>query len=211
MTNIRPAGAADITLAVEVLEMASRGHLERGPWDFVFPDADERRKALALLADGLPSWCHHRVVRVAEADGNAAAALSAFEATSVDGGSLAAPLGAVFEKLAFPDERAAEVGPAMMAYLSCFPEFPTGVWIVENVGTLARYRRRGLVAALLDHALEDGRQRGYASAQIACLIGNQPAQRAYEQVGFRTVEERKSSDFEALVGVPGFLRMTLSL
>jgi RimJ/RimL family protein N-acetyltransferase len=67
------------------------------------------------------------------------------------------------------------------------------------------------VGRLLEQALEAGRRAGHAHAQISCLIGNEPAQRAYEKVGFRVTEERKDAAFETLLGAPGFLRMNLAL
>ena len=55
------------------------------------------------------------------------------------------------------------------------------------------------------------RERGLATAQISCLIGNHAAQRAYEKAGFAVVEELRHAEFEAALGAPGFSRMTLAL
>ncbi|MBW2244907.1 MAG: GNAT family N-acetyltransferase [Deltaproteobacteria bacterium] len=211
MVEIRRAGPADVPLIADVLEMASRAHLDRGAWDLMFPDASDRQQALQLLAGGEPSWCHRQVFLVAEQDGEPAAALAGFEPRSIGGTELGPALGAIFQKLGFSPDRMAEVAGPMGTYLSCFPDLPEDVWIVENVGTRAAFRRRGLVAALLDHVLEEGRARGLATAQISCLIGNTPAFHAYERVGFRAVEELKTPEFHALMGEPGFMRMTLAL
>ena len=88
---------------------------------------------------------------------------------------------------------------------------PAGTWIIENVGTLESARRQGLERALLEHALELGRRGGWKEAQISCLIGNDPAQRAYERAGFEVVEELRSEAFERLIGAPGFSRMKRNL
>jgi ribosomal protein S18 acetylase RimI-like enzyme len=80
---------------------------------------------------------------------------------------------------------------------------PAGTWIVENVGTRPDCRRRGLVHALLEDALASGRRSGCMTAQISCLIGNDPAQRAYEQVGFRVVEERRDGNSSGCSARPG--------
>ncbi len=82
MSEIHLAAPADVPLLAEVLEMASRGQLERGAWDLMFPDAEERGAALRLLSGGVDSWCHYRVFRVAEVDGEPAAALSGFAPAS---------------------------------------------------------------------------------------------------------------------------------
>lgn len=209
---LRSAASADVSLIASVLEMAGRGHLERGPWDLMFPEPAERRRALEHIAGEAPlSWCHHSLFHVAEADGKPAAALCAFEAGELGDTSLAAPLFATFALLGWNEQRIAEVGPMLEPYLVCFPDMPAGTWIVENVGTREDARRRGLVRVLLDRALEQGRRRGFERAQISCLIGNDAAQRAYERAGFEVVEERRDAAFEKLIGVPGFSRMTRTL
>jgi translation initiation factor 4G len=211
-TALRPAREADVPFLAEVLCMAGRGHLPRGPWDLALPDDVERARLLDALAGGPnASWCHRSAFRVAEVDGVAGSALVAFEPSAQVDASLARPLGAALESIGWSPERIGTLAPIFGAYLTCFPEMPDGTWIIENVGTRPALRRRGLVARLLDDALERGRAGGLATAQIACLIGNEAAQRAYERAGFRIVEERKDPAFEALLGAPGFSRMRMAL
>lgn len=208
---IRRATQADVPLVARVLEMASRAHLPKGSWDFLFEDPDERRRGLEVMAGGsVPSWCHRERFHVAEADGTPAAALCTYEATTLGDTSLARPLAAACEALGWPPERLAARGPVLGAYLRVFPDSPPGVWIVENVATEPAFRRRGLVAKLLDDALERGRRAGWKSAQISVLIGNVAARTAYEKAGFASVEERCDDEFESIVGAPGFERMTQS-
>jgi translation initiation factor 4G len=210
--ELRPARAAEVPFIAEVLLMAGRGHLATGPWDLVFPDADERRRGLEALAGGaMRSWCHHSMFQVADRGGEACAALVAFEAEELGDVSLGKPLFDVFRQLAWSPARMAALGPLLAPYQRCFPDMPPGSWIVENVGTRADMRRRGMVAGLLEQALETGRSRGHRRAQISCLIGNDPAQRAYEKAGFAVVEVREDAGFERLLGSPGFSRMTLAL
>jgi translation initiation factor 4G len=211
MPEIRPAGPGDVSLVARVLELASRGHLARGAWDLVFPDATERARALTRIAGGERSWCHHSVFNVAELAGEPAAAVASFDPAALGGTELGGVLGGVFADLGWTDAQRGASVMRVVPYLRCFPDLPEGTWIVENVGTLPQARRRGLVAALLEHALEAGRARGYARAQISCLIGNEPAWRAYEAVGFEVVEERKDPEFEALLGAPGYVRMVTAL
>ncbi len=210
--EIRPARAAEGPFLAEVLLMASRGHLPLGAWDLVFPDARECRRGLERLAGGgVRSWCHHSLFQVADRDGEACAALVAFEPKELGEASLAKPMLDVFQLLGWTPERIAGVGPRLAPYLRCFPEMPAGSWIIENVGTRADQRRQGLVHALLERALETGRSRGHRRAQISCLIGNRAAQRAYEKAGFAVVEERVDAEFERRLGAPGFSRMTREL
>lgn len=209
---LRGARPTDEPFLAEVLEMAGRGHLVRGPWELTFPEAPERSVALERIAGGdVPSWCHRSVFRVAELDGEPGAALVAFDAGEVGEETLRQALLPVFAALGWTPDRMMEAGTRLAPYSRCFPDMPPGSWIVENVGTRPAARRRGLVHALLESALESGRQSGRRTAQISCLIGNDPAQRAYEKVGFRVVEERCDPEFERLLGAPGFSRMTREL
>lgn len=209
---LRRARPGDVPFIAQVLEMASRGHLERGPWDLIFPDDAERRRALEFIAgEASQSWCHHGLFHVAELDGRPCSALVTFEPGELGDSSLAAPLVESFAMLGFDEERVAAAGSRVAPVLACFPDMPAGTWIVENVGTREDARRRGLTRALLERALELGRRRGLATAQISCMIGNDSAQRAYERAGFEVVEERRDADFENMIGSPGFVRMTCAL
>ncbi len=210
--GLRRAVARDVPFVASVLEMAGRGHLERGPWDLMFPDPAERRRALEHIAEKAAlSWCHFRQFHVADVDGRAAAALCTFEPGALGDTSLAAPLYETFAMLGWSEERMASIGPLLSPYVACFPDMPAGTWIVENVGTREDVRRQGLVRVLLDAALEEGRTRGCVQAQISCLIGNDAAQRAYERAGFEVVEERRDSELERLLGAPGFSRLVRPL
>jgi ribosomal protein S18 acetylase RimI-like enzyme len=209
---VRRASARDVPFVARVLEMAGRGHLERGPWDLMFPDAAERRRALEHIAGAAtPSWCHHSQFHLIDLDGKPAAGLCAFDPGVLGDASLAAPLYETFALLGWSEERTVAVGPLLAPYVLCFPDMPAGTWIVEDVGTREDARRRGLVRVLLDAALAEGVARGCERAQISCLIGNDSAQRAYERAGFEVVEERRDPDFERLLGAPGFSRMVRSL
>ena len=85
----------------------------------------------------------------------------------------------------------------------CAPEHAPGAWIVENVATLPEFRRRGLVDQLLEEILEKGRTAGASVAEVGVLIGNDPAQRAYEKAGFAVVDEKRHPEFEAAYKCPG--------
>lgn len=76
--------------------------------------------------------------------------------------------------------------------------------MIEYVATDPAYRGRGLVQALIAHALDQGRAAGFRRATISFLIGNEPAERAYTKAGFAFAEEKRDPAFEAIIGAPGF-------
>jgi ribosomal protein S18 acetylase RimI-like enzyme len=91
------------------------------------------------------------------------------------------------------------------------PEHAPGVWIVEHVATLPEFRRRGLVDRLLVRILDEGRMRGASVADIGVLIGNDPAQRAYEKAGFEVTAEKLHPEFEAVYKCPGIRSLSRAL
>ena len=77
--------------------------------------------------------------------------------------------------------------------------------------TLPAYRGRGLVQALIDHALAAGRAAGFERASISFLIGKKLPSDAYAKAGFAFAEEKHDPAFEALTGSPGFRRFTRAI
>lgn len=209
---LRRSRPADLPFLVDVLEMASRGHLERGPWDVLFPDAGERRRALRRMASGpTVSWCHTSLFHVAEADGEPGAGLVTFEPSVLEGGSLVPVLMDTFTFLGWSEGKVLDAVSLLNPFTLCFPDMPDETWIIENVGTARTARRRGLARDLLEVALAEGVSKGFERAQISCLIGNDAAQGVYERAGFEVVEEKRDAMFERLMGSPGYSRMTRTL
>jgi ribosomal protein S18 acetylase RimI-like enzyme len=105
-----------------------------------------------------------------------------------------------------PEAREA-MGPRIAPFLTCIPETPEEAWVIEWVATSPGYRGKGLVRTLLQEIIARGRERGHAATQIGVLIGNAPAQRAYESAGFRVVDEKRHADFEQALGSSGIRRL----
>ena len=87
---------------------------------------------------------------------------------------------------------------------NCWVQGGEGDWLIEHVATLPEYRGRGLVQALIEHALQAGRAAGFKRASISFLIGNEAAERCYAKAGFAFAEEKRDPAFEAITGAPGF-------
>lgn len=209
-TRIRWGTVEDVPFLVDVVTLASRSHVPRGAWDLVFPDDDVRHRFLTcLLAAPKLSWCHHRSFLIAEVDGRPAAALSGYVegAPGMVGDDEAILAAAAVAGI--PEREVTRGFERVAPFVECLPEKLGRPWIVEWVATLPAYRRRGLVHALLLEMLAEGRGRGHGAAQISILIGNVAAERAYERVGFRLRDERRSAAFERLLGTPGIARLAI--
>ncbi len=208
--HVRPAAEADMPFLAWVQQEAARSHLPLGFWDIAFPgpDADRLRIVGRIGRASARSFCHWSGFLVAEVEGRAAAALSGYTTPSVTAGSaLYEAIGEALTAERWSETDQQEMGVRVAPFLTCLPETAEDVWVVEWVATRPEHRGKGLVHALLHEILELGRKRGHAQAQIAVLIGNTPAQRAYEGVGFRVADEKTHPDFERTVGSPGIRRL----
>lgn len=211
-TRVRRGVPEDAAALAEVCYMAGRSHCERSIYDLFVPGpygcTPERLSFLeGVLRTEYPCWMHCTKFLVAEVDGRVAAGLSAFsreEAGNRHFGRAFAEVG--WEK---PDFLA--MAERMSPYLKVDPPKPDGVWVVENVAAFPQFRRRGLINRLLEEALELGRSRGHALAQVSIITGNTPAQRAYEKVGFRVYREYADPSFQAFFGWPGMTCLRLPL
>jgi ribosomal protein S18 acetylase RimI-like enzyme len=213
-TRIRPATAADAPFVAWVMLAASRSHLPLGAWDF-YVDGPEAR-VLAFLermaTQAEPSFCRWERFLVAEVDGMPAAGLSGY--TTRDPGMLdpgPALAAASQAALAWGDAQMRVGGERLAQFLTCVTEAPADAWAVEWVATRPEFRRRGLVHELLGAIVQRGRERGHRLSQISVLLGNTPAQCAYERAGYRVVDEKRHPEFERLMGCPGIARMTRDL
>ncbi len=202
--TIRRALPLDADFIAWTILTSQRGHLPRGWFDIALnrPEAEclalVRRIALARTK----SWWHVSQFWIAEADGMPAAALCAMPA----GGTGAAARAAI-------EEVAGDMGLDGSAILrrgayarSCWIQGGDGDWLIEHVASRPSHRGRGLMQALIDHALAAGTAAGYARASISFYIGNEAAERCYAKAGFAFAEEKRDREFEALTGAPGFRR-----
>lgn len=208
--TIRPATEADAAFVAWVQQEAARSHLPYGFWDLAFLGPDEWRLAMIerIVRAEARSFCHWSKFLVAEVDGEPAAGLSAYEKPSVTAGELLfAAMGEAFRAVGWTDLQAGALHERILPFLTCVPEAAEEDWVVEWVATKPAHRGKGIMKKLLQAILARGAERGHGQSQIAVLIGNTAAQRAYEGVGFRVVDEKTSAPFEATFGIPGIRRM----
>jgi ribosomal protein S18 acetylase RimI-like enzyme len=206
---IRESLPEDVPFLAWVVLAASRSHVACGAWDLAVPGSDDVRLRFLerLLTSEQPHWCHARGFRVAEVDGEPAAALSGYAPDDSGLQSAGEAISECARALGWTDEKIGEAFRGLAVFLGCLPPDEPGAWVIEWVATSAEQRRRGLVQQLLEAELAHGADRGHSVSQISILSGNTAAQRAYERAGYAYVDERRSAVFERAVGCPGLLRM----
>jgi ribosomal protein S18 acetylase RimI-like enzyme len=211
-TIIRPAKPQDAVTVARLMYIAGQGHVEPSVYDLMIPGppgpTEERLSLLERLfvADN-DSMFHYSHCMVTEVDGDVTASLAALDKEDGRRRKSAAALA----KIGWTEREFDLMNEAMRPVFRVTPPIPEGAWIIENVATLSEYRRRGLANALLTAALSEGRRRGFACTQLSCFIGNIPAQKAYEKVGFGVTGQYKDRPFEKIFGCPGMSRLVLEL
>jgi ribosomal protein S18 acetylase RimI-like enzyme len=203
-TTIRPAAFEDAGFVARTVLAAQRGHRPRGWFDIALelPEAEGLAFMRRLTVARSPSWYHVSKFFVADVEGEPAAALCALPAA----GTRLAARSAIQE---IADETGLDASGIFRrgGYAAdCWVQGGDGDWMIEHVATLSAHRGRGLVQALIAHALVAGRAAGFARASITFLIGNEPAERCYAKAGFAFAEEKRDPAFEALTRAPGFRR-----
>lgn len=204
--RIRRASSEDIPFLSWVMFTAARSHLERCVWETIFDETEARVRDLLerVARTAQTHWCHASKFWIAEVEGKPAASLCGFVPETEGPGPLGeAMLDVARSQLSYSEERISEILQRGAVSMGGMPDDLDDVWGVENVAVLPEYRGRGLTDRLFDHVLEEGRSRGFSRAQILCLIGKDPAQRAWERNGFQLQTERRNAAFEALFGCPG--------
>jgi GNAT superfamily N-acetyltransferase len=205
--TIRRATPDDSDFIAWTILTAQRGHRPRGWFDIAldWPEplcrAFVRRIALAQSR----SWWHFSHFLIAEADGRPAAALCALPAS----GSGKDARTAITEVANAAELDATEMQAIRRrgAYVAkCWIPGDDTNWLIEHVAANPSHRGRGLMQALLEHAVAAGKAAGYRRACIVFYIGNDAAERCFARAGFAFAEDKRDPEFEALTGAPGFRR-----
>jgi ribosomal protein S18 acetylase RimI-like enzyme len=204
---IRCALPEDAGFIARNILAAQRGHLPRGWFDIALGQSDAECLAFVeqIATAQSQSWWHTSQFIIAEIEGKPAAALCAMPAA----GTIAAARAAIEEVADKTGLNGAELAAIFRrgAYAAaCWVQGGDGDWLIEHVATLPEHRGRGLVQALIGHALATGKAAGFKRASISFLIGNEAAERCYAKAGFAFADEKCDPAFEALTGAPGFRR-----
>ena len=206
-SRIRQARIDDARFIARTIFAAQRGHVPRGWFDIALDWPEPRCLAFVerIATAETESWFHVSQFILAEVEGEPAAALCAMPAA----GTVSAGRSAIAEVAEHIGLNASETAAIFRrgAYAAgCWIQGGEADWLIEHVATLPKYRGRGLVQGLIDHALLAGRSAGFQRASISFLIGNEAAQQCYAKAGFTFIEEKRDADFEAITNASGFRR-----
>ena len=209
---IRPGRPDDADFIARTVLLAQRGPRPRGWFDIALDQSEPRvLDFLRKLAIAKPrSWYQVSQFLIAEVDGEPAAALCAMPSRETR-----ATMRAAIEEVARDQGiSAADLAPifARGAYArDCWIQGGEEDWLIEHVASAPARRGRGLMQALIAHALSAGREAGFTNASITFVIGNDAAERCYAKAGFSFAEEKRDGAFEALTGTPGFRRFARTI
>lgn len=211
--RIRPAEKGDADLLAWALLASARSHLEVGMWDLMIEGGNQRvldfLKSMTLTEQ--KHWSHYSTFLVSEIDGKPVAGMSGFFSDELDVETFRLGLIENNIKLGRTKEDSKESFARYGSIVLVAPEHEDGAWVIENVAVLPEYRRRGLVDALIIEVMNKGRELGAEIADIAVLIGNDAAQKAYEKNGFQVTGEKRHPEFEAAYACPGIRSLSREL
>jgi translation initiation factor 4G len=206
---IRPATPRDASTVAELMYLAGKSHVETSIYDLMFPGSMEERlrKLAGLFTAQARSWYQYSYYLASEVGGAVAGSLCGFNELEA-GGAL---LRDAFIEIGTDRAEGKAMYERMQPFHRVNPKHYEDSWVVEHVAVLAGFRGQGIVTGLLEEILQRGRELGYRCAELNMLIGNTPAQMAYEKAGFIVVEENTDEEFMRLFGSPGMARLYMEL
>jgi translation initiation factor 4G len=206
-TNIKIVNAREehVPFVAWVILTAARSHLPRGAWDLYIDSTEQATLAYLETLCATEKW-HFGSWKnfiIAEVDGKPAAGLSGYFEEECGGTAIMEAMNDTNAKLGRTPEEHQAGWERFGSMLRLIPQHVPRTWIVEWVATAPEFRRRGLIDTLMGEILDTGRSKGATTSDIGVLIGNDPAQRAYEKNGFALVQEQTDEEFEAAYGSAG--------
>ncbi len=211
---VRKGRSADAAFLARSILIAGRAHVAKGIWEVVL-DAPEEECILFLThlaVTDTPHLFHYSCSFIAETvSGMPVGSLGGYDPQKLGYKALQDALPGVYRKLGLPPEAFRAAGERADKILACLPKEIANAWVIDSVATMPGYRAMGVAEGLLHRVLAEGRNLGYRIAQVNMYIGNEPALRLYEKLGFAINEEKRDAYFEKMIGSPGMLSLVRKL
>lgn len=211
--TIRQAAPEDSRFLAQAILLASRSHLERGPFEIAFRlPVEEILDILEwMTVSDLICNCHFSKFVIAELAGEPVGALSGHDPGEIDLLPLGAALADAVGGLGYDEADLQSATERLEAMRCCLLSAQPGIWVVEWVAVTQAHRGRGIADHLLRNALALGANRSMTRSQVSTYLGNQAAINAYRKAGFGFHRETRDPAFAALLGVPGMVTMVRAL
>ena len=203
--SIRAATSDDVERLAYLLYLAGKSHMPVSVYEMMFKGSMEHQLEILRKLLMVRPWFHHSEFLVSDVDGEAAASLCGYSESEKG----MPRLGEALMVTGWSQRDAKAVIDRLEPLRRVYPPHLEGTWILEHAATLEGYRRMGLISSLFEAVIERGRERDYNRMELAIFTGNLPAQRAYENLGFVTMESYSDPFFETIFDCPGMTRMVL--
>jgi ribosomal protein S18 acetylase RimI-like enzyme len=184
-------------------------------WDPLVADTGTPTMAFieAVLATDALAWGQCEDFLILEEQGHPLGGASGFTMDPGDYRPLRHDrLPAVAERLGWSDTSLARFQQQYEAVWSDAQEStlaPTAPWTIECVAVVPEARGQGVAKALLRALLDRGRALGHRTAGIAVTLGNEPARRVYEALGFQMYVTYGAAYFDG--AYPGTIKYRVDL
>ena len=212
--EIRKCCPEDAPFLARAILIAGRAHVGKGIWEIVLDTTENecRRFLEHLAATEIPHLFHYSCSFIAETDtGIPVGSLGGYDPKKLGYQALQKALPDVYRKLNLPKTAFQDANQRAAKILSCLPKEVNNAWVIDSVATMPEYRGMGVAERLLQVVLSEGKNQGYSLAQVNMYIGNEPALRLYQKLGFAIMEETRDAYFEKSIGSPGMLSLSRKL
>jgi GNAT superfamily N-acetyltransferase len=210
---IRAATAQDAPFLAWAIATAALGAGHRSVWEVALSATrTDLHDFLAALVLAEPECAaHYSGFVIGELEGAPVAAACGFIPAERTPEAFTEALLGIAARLDWSGERQIQLLKGFSEFNRCLPMTRSDHWVLEYIATKPHARGTGVTRAVLQDALECGREAGATVAEVAYFIGNERARRAYEKVGFQETDRTTDADFERLFGSPGVVHLRRDL
>ena len=212
--QVRKCRVDDASFLARSILLAGRAHVSKGIWEIVLDTSEEECLSFLkhVIVTEIPHLFHYSFSFIAETNDHVpVGSLGGYDPQKMGYQALQQAFPEVYKKLHLPQEAFQGANERAAKILTCLPKEVDNAWVIDSVVTLPEYRGRGVAELLLRAVLDEGKKLGYPMAQVNMYIGNEPALRLYQKLGFTILEETRDVYFEKKIGSPGMLSLAMKL
>ena len=213
MSNIwkpyyRAACATDSIALAGIIYLAGKSHYDDSGYDISLGGsrACQLDRLAKLTVTRAESWFHFSHFEVAEVNGVVVAAAAGFEKLRAE-----AAIPDALREIGWTEEKIQALEERLSETYACFPPEPPGCWTIDHVATVPEWQGRGLARAVLERAIERGRNAGFQQSKLDVFSGNAIARALYEKLGFSLSATFGEDVFPRLLRRGGIARMMLAI